>query len=556
MAAPVPAADFNPVAPFDDRPPTSRKASQSTLDEKLSRAESGDVGLEVVKYDSGVDVAVGLAAGHVEDAPVGREESRRMRAKLDWRLLPLLFLIYTVQYIDKATLNSSFVLGIAKDAKLTTDEFNTLGSAFYIGYLVFQYPQNLALQRFPVAKWMTFNLFLWSLFLGLHCVCKNFGGLFVLRFLLGAAEGCTTAGLMLITSMFYTRTEIGERIGWTFQCNGVGTIVGGFLAFGVAHVQPTAKPNPWQALYVITCLMTLVVCGLFAWLMPDNPTTARFLRPEEKVVAVRRVKDNQNGIETKKWKREQFIECLKDYKTWLFFFWAAIANLQNGLGTEASRVIKLFGFTTLQTTLLNIPTGFAQILGITLGCWMLRMWPNSRAFIHNIFWIPSILSAFLLIFLPYSNKIGHICAIYLLSFGGAPGFVMMLSWVTSATAGHTKKLATNGIFLIGYALGQILCTQFWKDKYAPKFVVPWIICLCTYAADIAIVCALWYLLRNENARRDALAAQSGGKAADGEFQEYGYVVSVDEKGHEVKTKVEKGLLDLTDRQNLAFRYVL
>jgi MFS transporter, ACS family, allantoate permease len=54
---------------------------------------------------------------------------------------------------------------------------------------------------------------------------------------------------------------------------------------------------------------------------------------------------------------------------------------------------------------------------------------------------------------------------------------MVLSWVTSATAGHTKKLATNAIFLVGYALGQILCTQFWKDKYAPKFVVPWVICL-------------------------------------------------------------------------------
>jgi hypothetical protein len=66
-----------------------------------------------------------------------------------------------VQYVDKATLNSAFVLGIARDAKLTTDDFNTLGSAFYIGYLVFQYPQNLALQRFPVGKWMTFNLFLW-----------------------------------------------------------------------------------------------------------------------------------------------------------------------------------------------------------------------------------------------------------------------------------------------------------------------------------------------------------------------------------------------------------
>lgn len=418
---------------------------------------------------------------------------------------------------------------------------------------MFQYPQNLALQYFPVGKWMTINLFLWALFLGLHCVCHSFSSLFALRFFLGAAEGCTTAGLMLITSMFYTRVEIGERIGWTFQCNGFATIIGGFLAFGAAHVAPTSKPNQWQALYLISCLLTLVVCVWFALAMPDNPTTARFLSEEEKILAVRRVQGNQNGIETKKWKKDQFVECLKDYKTWMWFFWGAIADLQNGLATESARVIKLFGFTTLQTTLLNIPSGVAQIISVTLGCYMLRRFPNGRAWIHNIFFIPNILAALIQIFLPYSNKIGHLTAIYILNLGGSISFVMMLSWVTSATAGHTKKLATNGIFLIGYALGQTLCTQFWKAQYEPKFIVPWTICLASYAADIAIVTALWFLLRTENARRNARAAEKGGEAAADNF---GYLRTVDASGREVKAKVEKGFLDLTDRQNLAFRYVL
>ncbi|KAJ6532955.1 MFS general substrate transporter [Mycena capillaripes] len=485
-------------------------------------------------------VAVDLAAGHADRPPMSAEDSRRIRAKLDWHLLPLLFCMYTVQFIDKSTLSYTAVLGIIKDANLTTDDFNTLAALSILhptGYLVFQYPQNIALQYFPVGKWMTINLFLWALFLGLHCVCHSFSSLFALGFFLGAAEGCTTAGLMLITSMFYTRVEIGERIGWTFQCNGFATIIGGFLAFGAAHVAPTSTPNQWQTLYLISCLLTLVVCVWFALAMPDNPTTARFLSEEEKILAVRRVQDNQNGIETKKWKKDQFVECLKDYKTWMWFFWCAISNLQNGLGTESARVIKLFGFTTLQTTLLNIPSGVA----------------NGRAWIHNIFFIPNILAALIQIFLPYSNKIGHLTAIYILNLGGATSFVMMISWVTSATAGHTKKLATNGIFLIGYALGQTLCTQFWKTQYEPKFIVPWTICLASYVADIAIVTALWFLFRRENARRDALAAEKGGEAAGDDF---GYLRTVDASGREVKAKVEKGFLDLTDRQNLAFRYVL
>jgi hypothetical protein len=94
---------------------------------------------------------------------------------------------------------------------------------------------------------------------------------------------------MLITSMFYTRVEIGERIGWTFQCNGFAMIIGGFLAFSTAHVAPTSKPNQWEALYLIDCLLTLVVCVWFALAMPDNPTTAKFLSEEEKACVFYRI---------------------------------------------------------------------------------------------------------------------------------------------------------------------------------------------------------------------------------------------------------------------------
>lgn len=54
-----------------------------------------------------------------------------------------------------------------------------------------------------------------------------------------------TNGVMVATSMFYNRTEIGQRIGWTIQCNGAATIISGFLAYGVAHSSPTKKPAQW-----------------------------------------------------------------------------------------------------------------------------------------------------------------------------------------------------------------------------------------------------------------------------------------------------------------------
>jgi MFS transporter, ACS family, allantoate permease len=92
-----------------------------------------------------------------------------------------------------------------------------------------------------------------------------------------------------------------------FQCNGLATIVSGFLQFAVAHAKTTGHPNQWQWLMVATTIITFIVASLFLTRFPDNPTTAKFLTEEEKVKAVKRIRDNRSGIETKIWKRYQLV---------------------------------------------------------------------------------------------------------------------------------------------------------------------------------------------------------------------------------------------------------
>ncbi|KAG8893692.1 hypothetical protein FRC01_013414, partial [Tulasnella sp. 417] len=302
--------------------PQRKDTSASSIDEKHSPS-SDDSSVEVHKEEEGVDVVVGIFTGHAEDASLDPAVAAKVRSKLDWHLLPLLFILYTLQFLDKNSIGAGSILGLIQDAHLTTNEYNNLGTAFYAGYIVFVGPHAWLMQRFPIGKYIAFNIFLWSIFIGLQCICHNYGGLFALRFLLGASEGCITSGIMTIISMFYTRVEISQRLGWTFQCNGIAQIVSSFLAYGVAHIGLDSTPKPWKWFMVIITFLSLFTSIIFFWFMPDNPTNARFLTAEDKVNVVQRIKSNQNGIETKVWKRYQFIEALKDPKTWLFFLFAA-----------------------------------------------------------------------------------------------------------------------------------------------------------------------------------------------------------------------------------------
>ena len=115
--------------------------------------------------------------------------------------------------------------------------------------------------------------------------------------------------------MFYTRMEMGERVGWAFQCNGFATIISGFISYG-AYFTPArdaAHPNRidrWQWYILIISLLTFVVAICFALFFPDSPTKARFLTEHEKIIAIRRCKVNQTGVETKLWKKSQYVPDL------------------------------------------------------------------------------------------------------------------------------------------------------------------------------------------------------------------------------------------------------
>jgi MFS family permease len=106
------------------------------------------------------------------------------------------------------------------------------------------------------------------------------------RFFLGAIECGFGPGLPLYLSFFYPRHEIGLRIGLFLAGSALANAYGGALAYGLSHI--TSRIAPWRLLFILegvpTCLLAVVT---WFWL-PDSPGTAKFLREEERKVAVAR----------------------------------------------------------------------------------------------------------------------------------------------------------------------------------------------------------------------------------------------------------------------------
>ena len=107
------------------------------------------------------------------------------------------------------------------------------------------------------------------------------------------------------------------------------------------------------------------------------------------------------------------IEALMDKKTWLFALFAALANVPNSIANQLQIIISSFNFTTLQTTLLGSVNGVILIVAIYSGVTIASRIPNSRAWVSIIYYVPNILSVFLVNFLPWHDKVGLLFSVWI-----------------------------------------------------------------------------------------------------------------------------------------------
>ncbi|KAN0096515.1 putative MFS allantoate transporter [Hyaloscypha variabilis] len=471
-------------------------------------------------------------------------DERALQWKIDLMILPYLAVCYAFFYIDKTTLSYAAIFGIKDDLNLVGTQYSWLSSIFYFGFLAWAFPTNFMMQKFPIGKYLGINIFMWGVFLMLQACARNFTELAVLRAFSGAAEACSDPSFMLITSMWYTRRQQPLRIGIWYTANGIGISCGGLLGYAIGHIKGSLPSWKYEFL-IIGALCTIWGVVLFFFL-PDSPVTAPLLTPKQRRWAVERLRENQTGVENKRLKRYQVVEAFKDPKLYLFFLLGVVGNIPNGgISNFGTIIIKGFGFSTLVTTLMQVPYGILIAISILicvfLNDYVSRHGWQSRCYFIILFLLPNISGAFGLAFLSADNKAGRLICYYLTGPYNA-AFVMILSLQTANTAGHTKKVVTNACLFLGYCTGNIAGPFFYKDNQSPRYELGIWSMVVSHLLEVVVILTLRVLLSRENKRRDKL---QGVSESEGE----------DSKAERERERDRTAFSDMTDRENLNFRYI-
>ncbi|CAL1185368.1 unnamed protein product [Candida parapsilosis] len=185
-----------------------------------------------IEITNNVDVAMKFAIEHKGEAkPLDSATDRKILRKIDMYILPVMCLLYCFQFMDKLSTSYSAILGLRTELHMAGDMFSWTTTCFYIGYLAFEFPASLLLQRFPVAKTVGVFIVLWGMILAL-CSVPKYPGFIVLRTIMGMLESSITPAFTILTSQWYKKEEHFLRTTWWFASNGFGTILGSLIAYG------------------------------------------------------------------------------------------------------------------------------------------------------------------------------------------------------------------------------------------------------------------------------------------------------------------------------------
>lgn len=381
-----------------------------------------------------------------------------------------------------------------------------------------------------------------------------------MRFLLGVAEATITPAFMYITSTWYTRDEIPTRTGIWFAGNSIGGLVASLIAYGCGHIENPLRP--WQWMYIILGVGTFL-WAIPLWLfLPDSIEKAKFLNEAERKHAADRVVLAGTGKTDKtKWRLDQAIECLIDPKSWLIFSMSFLTQIPNSaVQNFGNIVLKSFGFTSLQTTLLVIPASVISAVTISGTGWLAGRFRQMNCILIVCVVLPAVVGSALIYARPATSSGVQLFGYFLLATGPG-GIPLLMSLVGANYKGVTKKMTMTAMMFIAYCAGNIAGPQFFRAAEAPHYNTAFRAIMVCYSLVVLLAATLRFYLQYKNHQREkvegvkgsagAAGVVAGGKLAD----ETGDDRNLAARAGEVELQAED-YEDVTDWKTFGFRYRL
>ncbi|KAF7618476.1 putative allantoate permease [Aspergillus flavus] len=476
--------------------------------QEVQGKDQKDNWVEHVQDENALDV---VATYHSYEPEFRSTVEKELLRKIDARILPLIVVIYLFNYLDRNSITQARLYGLQEDTGLKGAEYQTAISIFSAGYILMQLPSTIMMTKFRPSIYLPTCMILWAITSGCTAATQSTPGILLVRFFLGFVEAPFFPGAVYYLSCWYTKREIGVRMALLVCGILLSNAFAGLISAGIlSGMGGVAGLAAWRWLFILEGLATVVLGCLALVVLPDFPSTTKWLTDSEKVVAQARLAVD-SGTSTVNDEEVPIMRgiawAVKDVRTWIFACLQMSTTASISYSHFFPTLIKQLGFeNNTIVLLLTSPPYFVAFW------WSLSWaWVADRKQIRSI---PSGISQALamvgtILLIAVSGQLWARYAFTFLVCCGTFGvYSTTYAWLSSTlTQPPIKRAVAIGLANTCANIASLFANYFWLDEYEPAYRQSWGCLLAFQALGMACILTLRFLLQRSNKKFEKLAAE-------------------------------------------------
>jgi len=227
-------------------------------------------------------------------AALAAEDTASIYRKITWKLIPFLCLCYLAAYLDRINIGLA-KLQMASDLALSETAFGLGAGLFFVGYILFEVPSNLILQRVGAKIWIARIMITWGLLSTATLLVQTATQFYIIRFFLGAAEAGFLPGVLFYLTKWFPSWRRSRIIALFMIGLPLSSLIGGPLSGWImGHFHEAYGMRGWQWLFLLEGLPSVLLGVMTFWLLPNSVESANWLSSSEKQAVLRELESDES----------------------------------------------------------------------------------------------------------------------------------------------------------------------------------------------------------------------------------------------------------------------
>ncbi|KAI3340567.1 major facilitator superfamily domain-containing protein [Ustulina deusta] len=429
---------------------------------------------------------------------------RALCRKFDFRLLPILAIMYLFNALDKGNLSNAQTAGLSKDLNFASGQYNLIVGIFFVPYVVFAPPLALLGKKIGPSRMLPILMFSFGSFTLLVAATRNFSSIFVLRFFLGAVESAFFPLVIFYLTTFYRRSELARRLAIFYAASNIANAFSGLLAFGVFQIKSNLVDHPWRWLFIIEGTLTVLFALFVFFYLPKSAAEAKFLNEDEKALAYHRIQVDSSSIVNETFNLTESLQVFKRPSTYGFLLIEIALGVPiQSVGLFLPQIVQRIVKDTVQVNLYTVApniTGAVTLLILAFSSDLLRIR------------FPFICLGFALSFTGFiiyaaiddvqRQKQLAYYATFMMTWGTSAPSVLLSTWYNNNVAHEGQRLTLTSVGVPLANLMGLVASNVFREQDKPKYE-PALITTASFGGFGFLVAAcLGFYMMFDNERRN------------------------------------------------------